>query len=122
MGSNPCSIYWIDIFTLIFSKNCSVCLKRTKIKWLVHLKTIKSTIFTEENNDCRYSFCYCCCWQGLSALKTAFHYDDLGSNVQFYMPKYGPKTTGRRAAAQVYCWLGCRSMSTVANLIKILCL
>ena len=31
--SNPCTVYWMDIFTYICCKNCNdVCLKRPKIK------------------------------------------------------------------------------------------
>ena len=31
MGLNPSAIYRMDIFALIFCKNCIVCLKRPKI-------------------------------------------------------------------------------------------
>ena len=32
VGSNPGTIYWMDIFTHIFCKNCNdVCLKRPKL-------------------------------------------------------------------------------------------
>ena len=48
VGSNPNTIYWMDIFHIYLLKICNVCLKRRKYMrkeagWLIFIKTMLKT-------------------------------------------------------------------------------